>query len=76
MAHIYPSEISGGMQKRTALARALATDPKIVLFDEPTTGQDPVRKNAILKMIAEYQRKFGFTAILVFLKFFCGSLYK
>ncbi|MDI6725420.1 MAG: ATP-binding cassette domain-containing protein [Smithellaceae bacterium] len=64
-AHRYPSELSGGMQKRTALARALVTDPRIVLFDEPTTGQDPVRKNAILSMIAQYQRKFGFTAILV-----------
>ena len=53
------------MQKRAALARALVTDPRIVLFDEPTSGQDPVRKNAILGMIAQYQRKFGFTAILV-----------
>ena len=61
----YPSELSGGMQKRAALARALVTDPQIVLFDEPTTGQDPVRKNAILSMIAEYQRKLGFTAVLV-----------
>jgi phospholipid/cholesterol/gamma-HCH transport system ATP-binding protein len=61
----YPSELSGGMQKRTALARALITDPQLVLFDEPTTGQDPVRKNAILSMIAQYHRKFGFTAILV-----------
>ncbi len=63
--HRFPSELSGGMQKRAALARALITDPRIVLFDEPTTGQDPVRKNAILSMIAQYQRKFGFTAILV-----------
>jgi phospholipid/cholesterol/gamma-HCH transport system ATP-binding protein len=63
--HKYPSEISGGMQKRVALARALVTDPRIVLFDEPTTGQDPVRKNAILSMIAQYQKIFGFTAILV-----------
>jgi phospholipid/cholesterol/gamma-HCH transport system ATP-binding protein len=63
--HKYPSELSGGMQKRAALARALITDPQIVLFDEPTTGQDPVRKNAILSMIAQYQRKFNFTAILV-----------
>jgi len=47
------------------LARALVTDPKIVLFDELTTGQDPVRRNAILSMIAEYKKKFGFTAILV-----------
>jgi len=61
----FPSELSGGMQKRVALARALITDPKIVLFDEPTTGQDPVRKNAILSMIAQYQRKLNFTAVLV-----------
>ena len=51
----YTSELSGGMQKRTALARALVTDPKIVLFDELTTGQDPIRRNAILGMIAEYK---------------------
>jgi len=61
----FPSELSGGMQKRVALARALVIDPQIVLFDEPTSGQDPVRKNAILSMIAQYQRKFGFTAVLV-----------
>ena len=65
VAHRYPSELSGGMQKRTALARALVTDPQIVLFDELTTGQDPVRRNAILGMIAEYKKKFGFTAILI-----------
>jgi len=61
----YPSELSGGMQKRVALARALVTDPVIVLFDEPTTGQDPIRKHAILTMVAEYRKKFGFTAILI-----------
>ncbi len=61
----YPSELSGGMQKRAALARALVTDPKIVLFDEPTTGQDPIRKNVILGTIAHYRKKFGFTAVLV-----------
>ena len=65
VADKYPSEISGGMQKRTALARALVTDPSIVLFDEPTTGQDPIRKNAILSMVAEYQKRFGFTALLI-----------
>jgi phospholipid/cholesterol/gamma-HCH transport system ATP-binding protein len=48
-----------------ALARALVTDPRIVLFDEPTSGQDPVRKNAILSMVAQYHKKFGFTAVLV-----------
>ena len=63
--HKFPSELSGGMQKRAALARALITDPNVVLFDEPTTGQDPVRKNAILSMIAQYQKKFNFTAVMV-----------
>lgn len=61
----YPGELSGGMQKRVALARALITEPDIVLFDEPTTGQDPIRKNAILSMIAAYQHKFNFSAILI-----------
>ena len=61
----YPSQISGGMKKRVALARALITDPEIVLFDEPTTGLDPIRKSAVHSMISEYQKKFGFTAIMV-----------
>ncbi len=61
----YPSQISGGMQKRVALARALVTDPKIILFDEPTTGLDPLRKNAVLAMIAHHQREIGFTAVMV-----------
>ncbi|MCG8636973.1 MAG: ATP-binding cassette domain-containing protein [Desulfobacterales bacterium] len=61
----YPSQLSGGMRKRVALARALVTDPKAVLFDEPTTGLDPVRRNNIHNMIAEYQRQFGFTAVIV-----------
>ncbi|OQA85461.1 MAG: putative ABC transporter ATP-binding protein [Lentisphaerae bacterium ADurb.Bin242] len=59
----YPSELSGGMQKRAALARALVTDPRIVLFDEPTTGQDPVRENAILSMVAENRKKFDRDAV-------------
>ncbi len=57
----YPAELSGGMQERTALV----TDPKIVLFDELTTGQDPIRRNVILGMIVGYQKKFGFTAVLI-----------
>lgn len=61
----FPSQISGGMKKRVALARALITDPEIVMFDEPTTGLDPIRKNMVHSMIAEYQEKFGFTGILV-----------
>ncbi len=61
----YPSQLSGGMKKRVALARALVTDPETVLFDEPTTGLDPIRKNAVHNMISDYQRKFGFTGIVV-----------
>lgn len=61
----YPSQISGGMSKRVAFARALVTDPEIVLFDEPTTGLDPVRKSMVHGMIAQHQRQKGFTAVLV-----------
>jgi len=61
----YPSQLSGGMKKRVALARALVTDPEIVLFDEPTTGLDPIRKNAVHSMISDYQKRFGFTGIIV-----------
>ncbi len=61
----YPSQLSGGMKKRVALARALVTEPEIVLFDEPTTGLDPIRKNAVHKMISDYQKQFGFTGVVV-----------
>lgn len=61
----YPSQLSGGMKKRVAMARALVTDPQIVLFDEPTTGLDPIRKNAAHSMIAAYQKTFGFTGVMV-----------
>jgi phospholipid/cholesterol/gamma-HCH transport system ATP-binding protein len=63
--HKYPSQLSGGMQKRVALARALVTDPTIVFFDEPSTGQDPIRKNAILSLIVQNQKRFGFTTIMI-----------
>ena len=61
----YPGQLSGGMQKRLALARAIVTNPEIVLFDEPTAGLDPLRRNAVFTMIAKYQRQFQFTALLV-----------
>lgn len=62
---LFPSQISGGMMKRVAMARALVTDPEVVLFDEPTTGLDPIRKNAVHAMISDYQKKLGFTAVIV-----------
>lgn len=61
----YPSMLSGGMQKRLALARAIVTQPEMVFFDEPTAGLDPLRRNAVFSMIAKYQSLFGFTAVIV-----------
>ena len=63
--HKYPSQLSGGMKKRVALARALVTEPEIVLFDEPTTGLDPIRKGAVHSMISDYQRRLGFTGVVI-----------
>jgi phospholipid/cholesterol/gamma-HCH transport system ATP-binding protein len=61
----YPAMLSGGMQKRLALARAIVTRPEMVFFDEPTAGLDPLRRNAVFAMIAKYQAVFGFTALVV-----------
>jgi len=61
----FPDEISGGMKKRVGLARALLLDPKIILFDEPTTGLDPIIKRAIHQLIKDTHEKFGFTAVIV-----------
>lgn len=61
----YPAEISGGMKKRTALARCLIMKPEIVLFDEPTTGLDPLIGKAIHKLIRECQKSLNFTAVIV-----------
>ena len=61
----YPSEISGGMQKRAGLARAMALDPEILFFDEPTTGIDPIMGDVIDNLIVQWVRELGATAITI-----------
>ncbi|MGD9080325.1 MAG: ATP-binding cassette domain-containing protein, partial [Desulfobacterales bacterium] len=61
----YPSQVSGGMKRRIALARALVTDPEVVLLDEPTTGLDPIRRNAVYSMIVDLQQKFNLTVVMI-----------
>lgn len=63
--HKFTDELSGGMKKRVGLARAVLLNPKIILFDEPTTGLDPIIKRAIHQLIKETHAKFGFTAVIV-----------
>lgn len=63
--HKYPSQVSGGMVKRAALARALVMDPEIMLFDEPTTGLDPVIALSILNLIDSCHKRLVFTGIIV-----------
>src|SRR5262245_40646898 len=65
MGHKYPAELSGGMKKRAGLARALVMEPEIMLFDEPTTGLDPLMAKSIHDLIVAMQRRFGFTAVMV-----------
>lgn len=61
----YPSDLSGGMKKRVALARALAMKPKILLYDEPTTGLDPINIKRINQLIRDMQSRFSMTAIII-----------
>ena len=65
MGHKFPAELSGGMRKRAGLARALVMGPEIILFDEPTTGLDPLLARTIHDLIVETHRKFGFTTVMV-----------
>ena len=65
VANLRPSELSGGMQKRVALARAIAAKPQIIFFDEPTTGLDPIRADVINDLIVELVRDLGITALTI-----------
>jgi phospholipid/cholesterol/gamma-HCH transport system ATP-binding protein len=60
-----PASLSGGMRKRVGLARALAMDPRYILYDEPTTGLDPIMADAIDQLIRSLQKRLGVTSIVV-----------
>lgn len=61
----YPAELSGGMRKRVGLARAIVLDPKIVLYDEPTTGLDPITTDNVDEMILDARRELGVTSVVI-----------
>jgi phospholipid/cholesterol/gamma-HCH transport system ATP-binding protein len=61
----YPARLSGGQRKRVALARAIALDPEVILYDEPTTGLDPIRSDIINELILKLERELGVTTVVV-----------
>ncbi len=65
VADLYPAELSGGMQKRVGLARAIAAEPEIIFFDEPTTGLDPIMAGVINELIREIVTEMGATAMTI-----------
>lgn len=69
-----PAELSGGMQKRAALARAIALDPRIIIYDEPTTGLDPILAKNISELIVRLQRELRVTSIVVTHDLICASI--
>lgn len=65
VANLHPDELSGGMKKRVGLARAIATEPDIIFFDEPTTGLDPIMADVINDLIVECVRDLGATTVTI-----------
>lgn len=65
VGNLFPAELSGGMQKRVGLARAIATQPEIIFFDEPTTGLDPIMADVINNLILKCVRQIGATALTI-----------
>ena len=65
VGNLYPAELSGGMQKRVGLARAIAADPEIIFFDEPTTGLDPIMADVINDLIVQCVKNLGATALSI-----------
>ncbi len=63
--NLYPSELSGGMQKRVSLARAICTNPEIIFFDEPTTGLDPIMANVINELIIKVRKELNATTVTI-----------
>ena len=65
LGHLFPNQLSGGMQKRASLARTIATDPDVILYDEPTTGLDPILSRVINELILDLQKRMHATSVVV-----------
>jgi len=62
---LIPDELSGGMKRRVALARAIILNPKIIIYDEPTTGLDPITAKEIIQLMRDIQKKYGSSALII-----------